>query len=312
MLLHPHLSSSLSSAQPLSLSAKNLNRNVAPIEDLLSRARTAMENNDFQSALEFTKEGLDTIREDLTSAQGKEIRDAEDLMRSAAELGADTTKASNLIERARGDITNLDFEKAKNALSQSRAESEKALQRSLEGSAGDFLRIVQESRAMGADPTAAQDLFAKAEGAIRTGAYREAAQLAKKGFQTAQQTQFQRVVGALATSREKFAAAANMGVDLKAPFEDLNTAREAIRRGAFREALDYAKRADGAVDAILDRYRKVEVRLKELHRSFAEVEGFGVLTSAPGSLPRPPARPTRSGIHRRSRRRSKLTSGSGG
>src|SRR5438046_2639584 len=131
---------------------------------------------------------------------------------------------------------------------------------------------------MGADPTAAQDLFAKAEGAIRKGAYREAAQLAKKGFQTAQQTQFQRVVGALATSREKFAAAANMGIDLKAPFEDLNPAREAIRRGAFREALDYAKRADGAVDAILDRYRKVEVRLKELHRSFAEVEGFGVQT----------------------------------
>src|SRR5213083_1460105 len=277
-ILQEHLSSSFSNAQALILSAKNLNRNVAPIEDLLSRARTAMENNDFQSALEFTKEGLDTIREDLTSAQGKEIRDAEDLMRSAAELGADTAKASNLIERARGDITNLDFEKAKNALSQSRAESEKALQRSLEGSAGDFLRIVQESRAMGADPTAAQDLFAKAEGAIRKGAYREAAQLAKKGFQTAQQTHFQRVVGALATSREKFAAAANMGVDLKAPFEDLNTAREAIRRGAFREALDYAKRADGAVDAILDRYRKVEVRLKELHRSFAEVEGFGVQT----------------------------------
>src|SRR5207237_1064275 len=80
----------------------------------------------------------------------------------------------------------------------------------------------------------------------------------------------------LATSREKFAAAANMGVDLKAPFEDLNTAREAIRRGAFQEALGYAKRADGAVDAILDRYRKVEARLKELHRAFAEVEGFGV------------------------------------
>src|SRR5438093_5526459 len=92
-----------------------------------------MENNEHMSALEFTDEGLDTIREDLTTAQGKEIRDAEDLMRSAAELGADTTKASNLIERARGDITNLDFEKAKNALSQSRAESEKALQRSLEG-----------------------------------------------------------------------------------------------------------------------------------------------------------------------------------
>src|SRR5216110_3208840 len=277
-ILQEHLSSSFSNAQALILSAKNLNRNVAPIEDLLSRARTAMENNDFQSALEFTKEGLDTIREDLTSAQGKEIRDAEDLMRSAAELGADTTKASNLIERARGDLTNLDFEKAKNALSQSRAESEKALQRSLEGSAGDFSRIIQEARAIGADPSAAQEVFTRAESAIKKGSYQEGAQLAKQGFQAVQQAQYQRVVALLGTSREKFAAAANMGVDLKGPFEDLNTAREAVRRGAFQEALGYAKRADGAVDAILDRYRTVETRLKELHRSFAEVEGFGVQT----------------------------------
>ncbi|HWM50868.1 MAG TPA: hypothetical protein VNO76_05920, partial [Thermoplasmata archaeon] len=182
-VLQEHLSSSFSQVQALILSAKNLGRDAAPIEDLLSRARTAMENNDFESALNFTKEGLETIREDLGAAVTKEIRDAEDLMRTAVELGADPTKASNLIERARGDVGNLEFEKAKNTLSQSRAESEKALQRSLEGRAGDFSRIVQEARAMGADPAAAQELFGKAEAALRKGTYREAAQLAKSGFQ---------------------------------------------------------------------------------------------------------------------------------
>src|SRR5205809_12533 len=237
-----------------------------------------MENNDFQSALDFTKEGLDTIREDMTAAMTREIRVAEDLVRTAAELGADTTKPANLIERARGDVTNLDFEKAKNALNQSRAESEKALQRSLDGRASDFSRIIQEARAIGADPSAAQEVFTRAESAIKKGSYQEGAQLAKQGFQAVQQAQFQRVVAVLGTSREKFAAAANMGVDLKGPFEDLNTAREAVRRGAFQEAIAHAKRADVAVDAILDRYRKVETRLKELHRSFAEVEGFGVQT----------------------------------
>src|SRR5216117_2830379 len=277
-ILQEHLSSSFSKAQALILSAKNMSRDVAPIEDLLSRARSAMENNDFQSALDFTKEGLDTIREDMTAAMTREIRVAEDLVRTAAELGADTTKPANLIERARGDMANLDFEKAKNALNQSRAESEKALHRSLDGRASDFSRIIQEARAIGTDPSAAQEVFTRAESAIKKGSYQEGAQLAKQGFQAVQQAQFQRVVAVLGTSREKFAAAANMGVDLKGPFEDLNTAREAVRRGAFQEAIAHAKRADVAVDAILDRYRKVETRLKELHRSFAEVEGFGVQT----------------------------------
>lgn len=276
--LQEHLSSSFSKAQALILSAKNMGREVAPIEDLLSRARTAMENNDFQSALDFTKEALDTITDDMTSAMNREIGDAEDLMRTAGELGADTTRVATLIVRARGDIENLDFEKARNAVHQSRAESEKALQRSLDGRTGDFSRFVQEARAMGADPGAAPDQFAKAEAAIKKGNYREGAQLARQGFQTIQQAQFQRVVGIIATSREKFVTATNMGIDLKEPVTDLNNSREAMRRGAFREALDFAKRADSRIDAILERYKKVEVRLKELHRAFAEAESFGVQT----------------------------------
>ena len=191
-ILQEHLSSSFSKAQALILSAKNMSRDVAHIEDLLSRARSAMENNDFQSALDFTKEGLDTIREDMTAAMTREIRVAEDLVRTAAELGADTTKPANLIERARGDMANLDFEKAKNALNQSRAESEKALQRSLDGRASDFSRIIQEARAIGADPSAAQEVFTRAESAIKKGSYQEGAQLAKQGFQAVQQAQFQR------------------------------------------------------------------------------------------------------------------------
>jgi len=277
-VLQEHLSSSFSKAQSLILAAKNLSRDVAPVEDLLSRARTAMENNDFQSALDFTNEALETITDDLTSAVDKEVHEVEDLIRTAAELGADTTKATTLIERARGDIGNLDFEKANNAVRQSRAESEKALQRSLDGRAGDFSKFVQDARALGADPAVGQESFDKAEAAIKKGNYREGAQLAKTGFQAIQQAQFQRVVGVIATSREKFTAAANMGIDLHGPMADLTSARDLLKRGAFRDALDAVKRADGAVDAIINGYRTVEGRLKELHRAFAEAEAFGVQT----------------------------------
>src|SRR2546425_184289 len=238
-----------------------------------------MENDDFQSALDFTNEGFESIKDDLSSAVNREVRDAEDLVRTAAELGADATKASALIERARGDIGNLEFEKAKNSVRQSRAESEKALQRSLDGKAGDFSKFTQEARAIGADPSAAQQFFDQAEAEIKKGNYRDGAALAKQGFQSIQQAQFRRVLAVIGASREKFMAAANMDINLKAPMEDLNNAREAVKRGAFREAIDSAKRADTGVDQILEGYRKVEGRLKEVHRSFAEAEAFGVQTT---------------------------------
>ena len=73
-VLLEHLSSSFSKAQALILSAKNLGRDVGPVEDLLSRARSAMEGSDFPAALGFTQEGLETITEDLKSVLERRSR----------------------------------------------------------------------------------------------------------------------------------------------------------------------------------------------------------------------------------------------
>ena len=278
--LSEHLSSSFSKVQALILSAKNLGRDVAPVEDLLSRARTAVEGNNFQSALEFTKEGLETITEDLNAAVGTDLHEAEDLLHAAQELGADVTKANTFLERARSDIEALEFEKATNALRQSRTESEKALQRSLEGRLTDFSKFVGDARAIGADPSAAEGHFAKAQDALKGANYRAGAQFAKQGFQALQEAQFQRVVATIAASREKFVAAVNLGIDLQEPLGDLGSARQALQRGAFREAMEWAKKADDAVDQRVAQYRGAQERVKALHRAFAEAEARGVDTGA--------------------------------
>ncbi len=279
-VLSEHLSSSFSKVQALILSSKNLNRDVAPVEDLLSRARQAMEGNNFAAALDFTKEGLEFVTEDLTSVINKDAREAEDLLRTAQELGADVTKATTFLERARSDVSNLEFEKANNAVRQSRTESEKALQRSLEGKLTDFTKFTEEARAIGADPTPAEGHFVQAQAALKQGNFKEGAQLAKQGFQALQDAQFQRVVGLIGASREKFVAGVNLGIDLQGPLNDLGNARGALQRGAFREAIDWARKADEAVDRTVAEYRSAQERLKELHRAFAEAEARAVDTKA--------------------------------
>src|SRR5207249_865344 len=301
----------LRAAQDMLDQARRVDTNVAEAERALAEASAAMVAKDYKVAVDKSAEALERGRRSYRERARGIVDSSAALGRLAKELGADLAETESTLAKAEGALAAEDlggaidhakkawkrsekilqehlsssFSKAqalilsaKNAPNQCRAESERALQRSLGGRASDFSRIIQEARAIGADPSAAQEVFIRAESAIKKGSYQEGAQLAKQGFQAVQQAQFQRVVAVLGTSREKFAAAANMGVDLKGPFEDLNTAREAVRRGAFQEAIAHAKRADVAVDAILDRYRKVETRLKELHRSFAEVEGFGVQT----------------------------------
>jgi len=137
-VLHEHLSGSFSKAQSLIVAAKNLGRDIGPVEDLLSRARSAMESNDFEMAMGFTKECLETVSGELRTELDRTILDTESLMRTAQGMGADIAKMGQLIDRARQDMERLDFEKAFNALKQSRAEGEKALQKGLDGKITDF------------------------------------------------------------------------------------------------------------------------------------------------------------------------------
>ncbi len=279
-VLSEYLSSSFSKAQSLILSAKNLGRDVAAVEDLLSRSRTAVEGNNYQSALDFTKEALDTITEDLSSVMNKDLHDSEDLVRTAQELGGDVTRSTNLLDRSRADIAALEFDRASNALRQCRAEAEKALQKSLEGKIADFSKFIEEAQAIGADTTAAADAFAQAEAALKQGNVKAGAQAARQGFQILQDAQFARVVQTIGASREKFVAAVNLGVDLKDAIAYLNNAREALQRTAFRESLDWARKADAIVDTSVARIRQIQERLKELHRAFVEAERLGVSTIA--------------------------------
>ena len=277
--LHEHLSSSFSRAQALILSAKNLKRDVSLVEDLLSRARSVMESNDYEDAVGFTKEALDTITEDLRGDVDKEMTDAEELMVIARDLGADIARPASLIERARGDIANLEFEKARNTLRQCRSEAEKSLRLSLEGKAATFNKVLEETRGLGADPAGAEDYFRAAEAAIRKGGYKQAAEAAQEGLRALQEIQFQRVVQVIAASREKFVIAVNVGADLSGPMANLSKAREAFQRNAFGEAVAFARKADEDVEKVIGRFKAAEARLRDLHRSFAEAEAHGVATA---------------------------------
>src|SRR3989442_1130388 len=151
------------------VAAKNLGRDTGPVEDLLSRARSAMDSNDFELAMGFTKECLETVTGELRTELERSFLDSEGLLRTAREMGADVTKMGQLIERARADMEKLEFEKAFNALKQSKAEGDRAPHKGLDGKITDFTQWVSKAEALGADTAGARAAFRQAEAALRDG-----------------------------------------------------------------------------------------------------------------------------------------------
>ena len=278
-IVHEHLSKSFSSAQSLIMTAKNLGKDTNTVEDLLSRARGAVESNDFELALSYTNECLEAIRGELTEEVAKASGETEALLKTAQEMGVDVSKMSALIERSKADAEKLEFQKAINALKQSRSEGEKALQKGLDARLADVAKLGEAATDMGADVAGAKSVMAQATAALRADNFQQAANLCKQATQEIQAAQFQRVLIEIAQSRDKFIAAKNVGADIAPAVEMLNRARQALQKGSFREALDFAKGAESEADKSLGQFRQVETTVKEISTDFIEAEALGVNVS---------------------------------
>jgi len=274
-VLHEHLSESFSKAQALILTAKKIGKDSGPVEDLLSRARQAVESNDFETALAFLQECLDTVTGDLRGEVDRAIGDAEDLKETARDMGADVAKMAQLIERGRDDMAKLEFEKAINALKQSRQEGERALQKGLEARVANFTAWLHKAEKIGADTTGAHAILKQAERAIKENRFQEGATLARQGHEALQEAQFQRVLVTISQGRNKFVAAKNFGADLTSAVNLLQDSRQALQQGDFAGAIDLAKTAESEVERIMSEIRGVEDILRETTKAVAEAEARG-------------------------------------
>ena len=279
-VIYEHLSSSFSTAQSLILTAKNLGKDVAAAEDLLSRARSAVESNDYTGALSFTRECLDTVTAELRAEVDGAVQAAQTALKTAQEFGADTANVGRLIDRANADVGRGDYDKALNSLKQARGEAEKSLGKGLESRTGEFSRLLGEAEAIGADITKARALFKSFEKALQDGKLEEATNVAREGYQVLQKAQFDRVLVTIGASRDKFVTAKNIGADLTPAIENLNRARASLQAGQFKGALEASKKADELVDQIVREHQNVETEVRAMQRAFADAEVLGVDTGA--------------------------------
>jgi hypothetical protein len=276
--LHEHLSSSFSTAQSLILIAKSRGKDTSAVEDLLSRARSAVESNDFEMALAFTNECLNTVGEDLKGEVDRATQEVTAGMQTVREMGGDVSNMQRLLDRAQADVTRREYDKAFNSLKQARSDAEKSLGKTLESRTSEFAKLLADAEALGADVTHPRSLHKEFEKAVKDGDIPKATALARDGYQALQKAQFDRVLAAMSASRDKFVAAKNVGADIAPALEWLNRSRAALQRSQYQEALSASKKADEAVEQILREYQTVEGEIRTLQRTFADAEVLGVDT----------------------------------
>ncbi len=283
-ILHEHLSTRFSSAQSLIMVAKKAEKDTSVAEDLLSRARSALESNDYESALNFTKDTFQNVASELREDIESSLEETDSIVGFCTEMKADVSKITPIVQRARSELKKGEFDKSMNSTKQARLEAERTLQKCIEERIESFDKVVASAEDIQADVSEAKNILAESEAALREGNYREAVLKLRGAEEEARNAQFQKVLVTISTSRSKFVTAKNIGADITKPLELMEKAREAMKNQSFKEALEYAQATDEEVSKIVKEFETVEAEIKSMQKSFALADDIGVDTVAAKKL----------------------------
>ncbi|MFQ6127706.1 MAG: hypothetical protein ACE5QW_02230 [Thermoplasmata archaeon] len=279
-ILHEHLSSSFSTAQSMIVAAKNMGKDTSVAEDLLSRARSAVEDNDYQTAMNYMNECMESVSSELGQDISSMLEEARAMIEVSKEIGEDTSKVEGIVERARAELENKDFERSLNSSKQARAEAEKLLHRSVENGIDTIEKAIGKAERIKADTSKSKAILSEIRKSLKEGKYQESVTLIKKSLEDIETAQFQTVLETISQSRSKFVTARSIGADLSKAMELLNASRESLRKGDYEKALGFARKSDEEVDKIVEEFRSIEEDISQIQAKFIEAEGLGVDVSA--------------------------------
>ncbi len=283
--LNEHLSASFSAVQTRVLAAKAMEKDTTMAEDLLSRARSSLEESEYEDALTHTEEALDILGREL----GYELETEEKVVRELIEVGralkADIAKADGYLKKSKTELEGGDYQKSFNYLKQARVEAERQLQKGFESGKANLQEPLEEAKKLGIDVTLAESLGEEALEAAKAEGYDRASELLRKAIQGLENAKFKLVLDTISNSRPKFLRAKEMNVNIEATMAIFNKAREKLQEGKHTDALYYADKGNEELDRLVGELDEAAERTQQLKSEIATFADQGLeLTSVRGLL----------------------------
>ena len=275
-ILYEHLSGTFSSAQSLIHFAKNRGEDVSAAEDLLSRARSAVEASEYEDALNYTKDCLDSIGSGIKKEIEGIIDEVNSTTRIAGEIGLSTSKIDELKGSIDSELERYDYERALNVAKKTKDEANKIIKKWVEDAIGSCESTFKEAEEINAEISKARSIFEKAKKAFENEEFEKAVGFIKNVKEDVKNAQFQRVFDVIDSSHPSFLAAKKAGMDISKTIGLLAKARKALKEEDYAQSLSLANKAEEMIKIDLEGYAKAEEEVKNLREYIANADDFGI------------------------------------
>ncbi|UCE45359.1 MAG: hypothetical protein JSU93_00205 [Methanobacteriota archaeon] len=272
---HEQFSSRYSQAQDIINQAKEMGEDVSLFEDLLQRAKSALEKQDYENGISQLNEALEGAGENLKVQIEDAISKADDLTRAGEDIGASMDRVGSHMERAKSALESLRYRDALSYSKRAESEAEKAISSKLSENIREVKEAITSMETGDEDSQESRELLDRAQEAIRGKRYTDAINAYNEAKGKMHEIHFQAVLGVIAKAKNKFVLAKKVGVDMSKAIELLNSSRKKLRAGEFQDAIKLAAESEDAVEASLQLFYRARDELVELTKIVKLLKDLG-------------------------------------
>jgi len=255
------------------IAAKKIGADITKAVTFLNKARDRLKENDFQGALKYAQKSDDEIDKVVKSYQiaQEEIESLQHVFEDAEELGVDTAKAQNLIERARGSLEEMRFDKALDLIKRSREETERAeYDRVMEVIENTEMALTICEK-MGINTEDLSEILEESISALKDKRFKDAATIASQGKEEAEKLMEIRINRTIESAEATLVA--ETFIDTAPAKEKLEAAKAALENRDFENAYTLSNASQELI--ITTRDAKVRGSLDEADAAVREALELG-------------------------------------
>jgi molybdopterin synthase catalytic subunit len=277
--LHETFSQLFSQAQETVMQAKEVGDDVSIFEDGLSRAKAALEAQEYESCMTQIKEVLEGVGEDLKSQINTVISRAEELMSAGTELGVEMSRVKGHSEKATASLAAMKFKESLSYARKAEAEGESAISSRFQERARELRDTIKKMKSSKEDATVPQQFLDQAQSALKDKKYIEALHALNTAHERVHKAEFESVLEVITQARDRFILAKKVGVDMTKAIMLLNTSRDNLKLGKFEDAISYAEQSRKEIDTALEKFYKARDHVVELAKAVKFATEMGADTT---------------------------------
>ncbi len=276
------LTAEISTVESLMTITEGKGKDISEVDDILSKAKESIDEGDYGSAFSHLDDCKDKLSSEIEEYLDERINKIEKQKEVVGNTGINTTNIEESISKAKVRTKDGDFEGAMDLLKDAQKQLDKSLEDVVENKVEELDSGLEKAKEIDASIDVVNALRNQILDLQRDEQFSEAYNVIEDAFEKLEEAKFHRVLRTIAESRDSFIKAKEIGIDISEPMNLLGKARDELKEGKHKAALEWANSGKNKVNELVKEHDETEARIEKSLNLVDEMRDLGIeLPEAP-------------------------------